>query len=84
MGRHGLLPGMRLPFRIERQVLHWFEPAGDVDAFTPERCPIHLWQFDGERFFYGFPDMGAGVKLAFHHAGDTTTADDVHRDVATA
>jgi len=76
-----LLPGMRLPFRIERQVLHWFEPVGDVDPFKPERCPIHLWQFDGERFFYGFPDMGAGVKAAFHHGGDVITAADVRRDV---
>jgi len=80
---HGLLPGMRLPFHVERQVLLWFEPNHDADAFTPQRCPIHLWQFDGDRYFYGFPDMGAGVKLAFHHAGDVTTADGVRRDVAT-
>jgi sarcosine oxidase len=72
-----------LPFRVERQVLQWFEPIGDADAFKPERCPIHLWQFDGERYFYGFPDVGAGVKLAFHHAGDITTADDVRRNVTT-
>jgi sarcosine oxidase len=73
----------RLPFRVERQALHWFAPESDADAFKPERCPIHLWQFDGERFFYGFPDMGAGVKLAFHHGGDITTADDVRRGVTT-
>ena len=79
---HALLPGMRLPFHIERQVLHWFEPSRDADAFTPQRCPIHLWQFDGDRYFYGFPDMGAGVKLAFHHAGEVTTVDGVRRDVA--
>jgi sarcosine oxidase len=76
-----LLPGMRLPLRIERQALHWFEPIDDADAFRPERCPIHLWQFDGERYFYGFPNMGAGVKMAFHHAGEITTANDVRRDV---
>ena len=76
-----LLPGVQLPFRIERQALHWFEPNGDADAFEPARCPIHLWQFDGGRFFYGFPDMGAGVKAAFHHGGDTTTVADVRRDV---
>jgi sarcosine oxidase len=79
---HALLPGMRLPFHIERQVLHWFEPTHEADAFTPQRCPIHLWQFDGDHYFYGFPDMGAGVKLAFHHAGDITTVDGVRRDVA--
>ena len=79
-----LLPGMRLPFRVERQVLHWFEPIGDADSFTPQRCPIHLWQFDGDRFFYGFPDRGAGVKLAFHHGGETTTADHLRREVTMA
>ena len=77
-----LLPGTHLPLRIERQVLHWFEPAGDARSFGPERCPIHLWQFDRDRFFYGFPDKGAGVKLAFHHGGETTTMDGLRREVA--
>ena len=76
-----LLPGMRLPLRIERQVLHWFEPGSHADSFSPEHCPIHLWQFDRDRFFYGFPDMGAGVKLAFHHGGESTTVDEVRRTV---
>jgi sarcosine oxidase len=79
-----LLPELRSPFRVERQVLHWFEPAGNVDSFTPQRCPIHLWQFDGNRFFYGFPDRGAGVKLAFHHGGETTTAEQPRREVTLA
>ncbi|HEU5295825.1 MAG TPA: N-methyl-L-tryptophan oxidase [Burkholderiaceae bacterium] len=79
-----LMPGMRLPFRVERQVLHWFEPRADADAFTPRRCPVHLWQFDGDRFFYGLPDIGAGIKLAFHHRGELTTADTVRREVAPA
>jgi sarcosine oxidase len=79
---NALLPGRPLPMRVERQVLHWFAPARDAEAFDPERCPIHLWQFDGARFFYGFPDLGAGVKLGFHHGGDFTAADSVRRDVA--
>ena len=37
-----LLPQMRLPFRVERQVLHWFAPERDADAFQPECCPIPL------------------------------------------
>jgi len=77
-----LLPGMTVPFRVERQVLHWFEPAADAGAFAPQRCPVHLWQFDGGRFFYGFPDQGAGVKVAFHHRGESTSADTVAREVA--
>lgn len=79
-----LLPGLRVPFSIERQVLHWFEPVDEAASFAPQRCPVHLWQFDGDRFFYGFPDKGAGVKLAFHHGGEATTADRVRRDVTPA
>ena len=79
-----LLPALRVPFSIERQVLHWFEPIDDAESFAPRRCPIHLWQFDGDRFFYGFPDRGAGVKVAFHHGGEATTADRAHREVTPA
>jgi sarcosine oxidase len=49
--------------------------------FTADRCPVHLWQFDGRRFFYGFPDLGNGVKVAFHHGGEITTVDAVRRRV---
>ena len=70
-----------LPLRIERQVLFWFDPAGSVSMFAPDCCPVHLWQFDGRRFFYGFPNFGSGVKVAFHHGGAMTTADAVQRDV---
>jgi sarcosine oxidase len=76
-----LFPGMRLPLRTERQVQHWFEPVADADSFSPARCPIHLWQFDGDRFFYGFPDHGGGVKVAFHHGGETTTLEQLRREV---
>ena len=64
-----------LPLRIERQVLFWFDHASASEMFIPERCPVHLWQFDGRRFFYGFPNLGNGVKVAFHHGGEITTVD---------
>jgi sarcosine oxidase len=75
----GLLP--ELPLRIERQVLFWFEPPQALGMFAPDRCPVHLWQFDGRRFFYGFPNFGSGVKVAFHHGGEMTTVDAVQREV---
>jgi len=71
-----------LPLRIERQVLFWFD-APDR-ALAPEHYPVHLWQFDGRRFFYGFPDLGNGVKVAFHHGGEITTVDGVRREVEPA
>jgi sarcosine oxidase len=75
-----LLPG--LPMRVERQVQLWFEPEQSSAPFAPERCPIHMWQFDGRRFFYGIPDFGEGLKVAFHHDGESTTPDAVRREVA--
>lgn len=79
-----LFPELDLPFLVERQVLFWFDHASTSETFTPERCPVHLWQFDGRRFFYGFPNLGNGVKVAFHHGGETTTVDTVRRDVTPA
>lgn len=79
-----LLPGQELRLHIERQVLHWFEPVTMAHQFAPERCPIHLWQFDEGRFFYGFPDLGGGVKAGFHHEGEITSASDVRRSVSSA
>jgi sarcosine oxidase len=76
-----LWAGRSLPMQVERQVLHWFRPTAEAAAFGPQRCPVHLWQFDGGRFFYGIPDMGAGVKLAFHHGGQTSAVDEVQRTV---
>jgi sarcosine oxidase len=77
-----LLPDVPLPFQIERQILFWFEAPANQAHFAPDRCPIHLWQFDGSRFFYGFPDTGDGVKVARHHEGLATTPDAVCRDIS--
>ena len=77
-----LLPDLNFPFTVERQILFWFEPCGDANLFKPERCPIHLWEYAPERFFYGFPDLGTGVKVARHHQGHLTNPDNVQRAVA--
>jgi len=77
-----LLPELKLPFKVERQVLFWFEPTTSPALFYPERCPIHLWQFDDRRFFYGFPELGEGVKVAAHHAGALVSPDSICREVA--
>jgi sarcosine oxidase len=75
-----LVPELQPKLRIERQVVFWFDCAANEAAFA-NRCPIHIWQYDEGRFFYGFPDLGNGVKLGFHHDGATTTADTVSRVV---
>jgi sarcosine oxidase len=70
-----------LPLQVERQVLYWFEPRARKSLFQPDGCPVYIVEFERERFFYGFPDLGAGVKVARHHEGLTTTADTVDREV---
>jgi sarcosine oxidase len=77
-----VLADLALPLALERQVLFWFKPRARAEAFHPSRCPIHLWEYEPERYFYGFPDLGDGVKVAFHHQGEVASADTVRREVA--
>jgi len=63
----------RLPLRVERQVMHWFD--------LPQRTPLFIWDY-GKVPFYSIPDVrGDGVKIALHHAGETTTPEKIRRDV---
>jgi len=78
-----LLPGLSLPFSVERQVQFWFEPKNPA-AFQPTHCPIHIWEYEPGKHFYGFPDLGEGVKVAGHHAGEITNPDTIDRSVAPA
>lgn len=76
-----LLPDLNLPFVVERQIQFWFEPK-EPALFGPEQCPIHIWEHEPGRFFYGFPDLGDGVKVAGHHEGRIVNPDSINRDVA--
>ncbi len=80
---HSLLGDLKLPLAVERQVQFWFEPKHPVQ-FQPERCPIHIWEHEPGRFFYGFPDLGEGVKVARHHEGETADPDSINREVRPA
>ena len=72
---------LRLPVKVERQVLVWFEPAANPEHFTPQRCPIFIWEHVGGQIFYGFPDLGQGVKVARLHQGELTDPDALRREV---
>jgi sarcosine oxidase len=66
-----LVPG--LPLKIERQTIFWFD--------TPEPVPLFIWDRDGQPFFT-IPDIhGHGLKCGFHHGGEITTAEAVHREI---
>jgi sarcosine oxidase len=70
-----------LPLQVERQVMFWFRPKRNGDRFAPDRCPIFIVEFASSRFFYGFPDLGEGVKVARHHEGELCTPETVRRMV---
>ncbi len=67
-----------LALRVARQPIFWFDPL-EPALHAPERLPHFLIEFEPGRFFYGFPDLGHGLKCAIHHEGEVTTADSVER-----
>jgi sarcosine oxidase len=73
-------PQSTLPLSIERQVLFWFEPVSQHAQFQPQHCPIYIWEYEPGRFFYGFPDLGGGIKVAFHHQGEISHPDQLRRE----
>lgn len=79
-----LLADVAPPLTVERQVQFWFEPRRASASFSAARCPVHLWQFDDDQLFYGFPDLGEGVKVARHHRGARAPPDRVSREVGLA
>lgn len=77
-----LLPGLQLPLTVARQVLFWFKCNGeDVKKFSPDNFPIYIWQCSEHKIFYGFPDIGDGIKIAIHHNGKQTTPHTIDRQV---
>ena len=77
-----LLPDLRLPLTVERQVLTWLavdDPAG----FAAEHFPIFIREIADGRFRYGFPTTdGRSIKLGVHHEGTDVDPDSVDRQVA--
>lgn len=74
-----VLARLRLPLRVQRNVQYWFAPAlpcgpSELPAFFIERpsLPARI---------YGIPDLGDGLKVAFHEYGETTRAEQLDRDV---
>lgn len=72
--------GSELPFelRVERRVMHWFNPIQSEDEAMFTNIPVYIWETnDGTPPFYGFPSQGKeGLKVASHghpHYPDATT-----------
>ncbi len=68
-----LLPELQLPLAVKRQVLFWFKNANkQLQQFIqPDKLPVYIWEYAAGKIFYGFPDVGDGIKAAPHHEGQT-------------
>ncbi len=81
---HAVPASVAAHFKVLRQLLCWFAIDGDPREFDVERCPVHIWAFEGDRGIYGFPAIDGvhgGVKIAMEQYVETTTADTIDRTV---
>lgn len=81
-----LLAGLDLPLAVTRQVMFWFDPAGGVEPYLPDRFPIYIWERDPAEGlpFYGFPALDGpdgGVKVAIHGGGERCTPGTIDRRI---
>jgi len=68
---NSMLPNLRVPLRVTRQVMAWFAP-GNPEPFQLGRFPVFLLE-SRHGIHYGFPLDGDGlVKIAKHHHRDET------------
>ena len=75
-----LAPSFAPELSVERNVLLWFEPRAEREAFA--RLPVYIVQ-EPERMFYGFPyEEAHGLKVAGLHFGDQADPDTVDREVS--
>jgi sarcosine oxidase len=71
-----LVPELRLPLSIERQVVFWFRPNDTGALFSAQKMPVFIWEKDSPietgtpRLFYGIGDIGDGFKVAQSHGGE--------------
>ncbi len=77
----GLAGSLGLPIRVERRVMHFYEPSADQRGFGPALMPTFIWDLDSGDSIYGFPRDGAdGVKVGFHDRGPETDPDQPQPD----
>ncbi len=73
-----LMPALARHLWVERNVLFWFEPQRERDAFA--RLPVYIVE-DSDRMYYGFPyEADSGLKVAGLHFGDRTDPDHIDRE----
>jgi sarcosine oxidase len=77
-----LLADLEVPFTVERQVMHWFQPTGGTGPFTAH--PVYIHEAADGTQIYGFPAIDGpdgGAKVAFFRRGSVTTPETIDRVV---
>ncbi len=77
----------RSVFQIYRQMLCWFDIAGNADSFAPSRFPVFIWITGNQPrdMMYGFPAINGpkgGLKISTEQYERTVEPDAVPQDVA--
>ena len=62
-----LLADLNIPLRVLRKHLHWFR-TNDGRYHQSQGCPC-FFVAQNDNYIYGFPDYGAGLKVAVHSGG---------------
>ena len=76
-----LIPTLKLPIKIERQVLFWFSPRKNPDKFKSINMPNSDWDLDNGLSFYTMPNLeNRGFKVAMHHNGEFVDPDTLIRE----
>jgi sarcosine oxidase len=82
------VPFLQQQLQVTRQIVCWAEPE-DIGQFTPAKFSCWLIAEPDQRgALYGFPALDttkfgapAGLKFAWHHAGDPADPDALNRNV---
>ena len=78
-----LVPALAGTLWVERVVQVWFgaDDAAAAAAYAPGRFPVWIWEFERDRFLYGFPMVDGRIKAARHHEGARCDPDTMVRTI---
>ena len=76
-----LVPDLRLPLTVEREIPMWFRPTAEPASLGADRMPIWVLLEEGV-MYYGIPhDPELGLKASIHHWGTFGEPDEIDRTV---
>ena len=82
-----MAPGLDVPLRVGRRVMHYLQPVASAADFAVDRFPVYVYETGERDALYGFPwvdDPALGVKVGFHYRGGDVDPDTIDRDVSRA